>query len=83
MNQPEIIQIIPAAGWEAKFRDAKGEEYQEPLMCLALVRDENGVSYVDGILPDNSFAMLEHDFAGFGPRDSKPFNLVQPVDGEQ
>ncbi len=40
MDKEQIVQIIPATGWWARYRWPKEEGYERPLVCWALV--ENG-----------------------------------------
>ena len=43
----EILQIIPADGWYAEFRDGGGA-YKSPLACWTLYRDTDGETYIGG-----------------------------------
>jgi len=38
IEKKKILQIIPAEGWVARYKDESGtESYQDPLVCWALV----------------------------------------------
>lgn len=46
-----IIQIIPAQGWYANFRQ-QDHLYQSPVICWALIQDDDlGYPIVIGLLP--------------------------------
>lgn len=42
MEDPRILQIMPAEGWVAIFEGEEGEELALPLTCFALVELEEG-----------------------------------------
>lgn len=49
----KILQIIPADGWYAQYRDKKDGLFAEPIICFALVEDDKDefrsvVGMIDG-----------------------------------
>ena len=45
----EILQIIPADGWYARFDFEDGSSDKAPLACWTLYRDEDGVTAIGGV----------------------------------
>lgn len=46
-----IVQIMPADGWRARFAEkADGREWDDPLVCWALVEDEQAWQEVVGMV---------------------------------
>ncbi|ALG67128.1 hypothetical protein [Beggiatoa leptomitoformis] len=37
MRKRKIMQIMPADGWQAVFRDQNGADSFEPIVCFALI----------------------------------------------
>lgn len=84
MQEPRpcrIIQIIPAEGWFAKYRNDDGSVFYSPLVCFALVEEKNGHTFVRGMDADSSgiidFADEPQNFLGFFKRDE----TVNEADG--
>lgn len=53
-DEPRILQIMPADGWVAEYKDG---ESGEPVLCFALVEfEEDGVKFqeVRPMCPDSS-----------------------------
>lgn len=46
--EEKILQIIPANGWSAKYTQEDGD-FTSPLVCWALVEDEDGTRRVVGL----------------------------------
>ena len=72
-----ILQIIPAQGWYAVHKLDGDSEQRNPLVCWALVEDEDGDRFVTGLdgadyvdfCDDNSnFARYEHEAGLFEER---------------
>jgi len=53
VSERRIIQIIPAANWDAVYRDGDGDELKTPVACWALVEEKEGncdtFTYVVGL----------------------------------
>lgn len=68
-QEPKAIQIIPAVGWYAVFKDASvdGGEVRTPLICWALMDDGAIVGhadvggYVDEIESSSDFDRYAHE----------------------
>jgi len=66
----KILQIIPADGWYALYKD-EDEMLAEPLVCFALVEDNDNEQYIKGMCCDHiniECADIPSNFAGY----SKP-----------
>jgi hypothetical protein len=66
MSGLKILQIIPADGWEAIFKNDEGT-FTEPIVCLALVESMSGARFVEGMIawpPDDGIVLCE-DNKGF------------------
>ena len=54
----KILQIIPATDWYAIFDNA-GMELSNPLVCWALVQEEDGDTAIRGMVADSDGAIIE------------------------
>jgi len=62
-----ILQIIPANGWYALYKD-NDETISEPLVCFALVEDNDNEQYIKGMCCDHlsiDFADIPGNFTGY------------------
>ena len=78
MADPKILQMMPAEGWFALFSDEENDILMEPLVCFALVEDEDGYTEIrpmnwqgtavdytdeaDGFLGIEHVSMVDSDF---------------------
>ena len=80
INDIEIAQLLPAAGWQALFSNATFDDYfTTPLISWAHIRAGERRSDVVGLVPVNGFggelgvADWYYDFIGFlGPSEPPP-----------
>jgi len=66
----KILQIIPANGWYALYKD-DNEMLSDPLVCFALIEDDDNVQRIVGMCRDDIYidvADTSSNFAGY----SKP-----------
>jgi hypothetical protein len=65
MSGLKILQIIPADGWEAIFKNDEGT-FTEPIVCLALVESMSGARFVEAMrsCPHDGIVLCE-DNKGF------------------
>ncbi len=64
----KILQIIPADGWYALY-ECENETLLEPLVCFALIEDDNNEQYIKGMCCDH----ISIEFADF------PNNFVKYI----
>lgn len=67
-GKKRILQIIPAQGWLAMFRNREtGNIETEPIPCWALVEEENGDRSVVGMDADSTLDFAEDmgNFVGY------------------
>jgi hypothetical protein len=63
----EVVQIIPADGWGARYRSEDGEDVV-PLVCWGLIETEYGRSIVGFSAADGSVEETnESNFVGYVP----------------
>jgi len=79
-----ILQLIPAVGWRARYKQDDGSFVEWDLAAWALVRDCAGEREMKGVVatwedPPWAFADEDRNFAGYaGPRDASPTPNGQP-----
>ncbi len=62
----EILQIMPAPGWFARYSVKEGEDpIEEPLVCWALVRDEPYVYVIGYDTCDDGVVVACEDTSNF------------------
>ncbi len=64
MAARKIVQIMPAAGWAARFAE-RGDEYTSPLVGWALVQDGAGAAVV-GLVAGKQVELCDADPAFVG-----------------
>ena len=57
----KILQIMPADGWCAVYRDSKGVKYTNPIIGFALVEEPDGTRYVSGFDMDDGTTSFNAD----------------------
>lgn len=70
-GKKKILQIIPAAGWFAVYKNEGEPETLSPLACWALVEDEEGNTNVQGMDADDYVDFVE-DIGNFSKYSHKP-----------
>jgi hypothetical protein len=66
-RKPKILQIIPADRWYLKYLDELSQPPDKlvPLTCWALIEDENGETWVEGMGSGANGVTLAEDNEGF------------------
>ena len=72
----EILQIIPADGWYATYRES-GELFKSPLACWTLYRDSDGETYIGGV------TAMDIESGGWCTEDSDNFEGFTRYAGEE
>ena len=44
---PKILQIMPSIGWFVTYYDDNNGVYEYPILCLALMENSEGITYVE------------------------------------
>ncbi len=65
LSAPKILQIIPADGWYAFFKEEEGSLDSAPLVCFALVENADGGNEVRPMFWNESQAEFADDYDNF------------------
>ncbi len=71
IEKRKILQIIPADGWAAVYQIEKNKELV-PLVCWALVREEEGTEHVVGMVVEDGNLIAE-------AADAENFSHYKPL----
>jgi len=75
-NGDRIVQMVPAAGYYAAYRDGDEELTYNPVVAWIVLEDQQGHQRVDGVDPsgekwDGSPCSYRKDFVEFVYRDER------------
>ena len=66
MTAPKIIQMMPAEGWYAFFRNEEDDSLNfEPLVCFALTENSDGETEVRPMFWQDSYVDFADDYDNF------------------
>lgn len=62
---PKIIQMIPATGWYALFKEEDDSINFEPLVCFALTENSDGETEIRPMFWEGGFVDFADDYNNF------------------